>query len=103
MTRRDIGQELLESVRAIKRGEGRRYTVEVPSDVKAIRERLELGQSAFAALLGVSARTLQDWEQGRRKPSGAARVLLVIAARRPEVLREVLKSLPQGEPTAQAT
>jgi putative transcriptional regulator len=47
-----------------------------------------LPQSAFAKLLGVSIRTLQDWEQGRREPSGAAKTLITIAERRPEVLRE---------------
>ena len=49
-----------------------------------------LSQQKFADVLGVSARTLQDWEQGRRKPTGAARSLLAIAAKRPDVLREVL-------------
>ena len=53
------------------------------------RTRVGLSQQKFADVLGVSTRTLQEWEQGRRKPSGAARVLLMIAARRPEVLREV--------------
>jgi len=49
-----------------------------------------LSQSAFAGLLGVSLRTLQDWEQGRRQPTGAARSLLLVAQARPEVLRDVL-------------
>jgi putative transcriptional regulator len=87
MSRRDIGEEILESVRAIKRGEGRRIEVTEP-DVKAVREKVGVSQSAFAALLGVSPRTLQDWEQGRRKPSGPARSLLRIAERHPEVLTE---------------
>jgi putative transcriptional regulator len=53
--------------------------------------RSGLSQQKFADMLGVSARTLQDWEQGRRrKPTGAARSLLAIAAKRPDVLREVL-------------
>ena len=68
MSKRDLGKELIEGIQAIKRGKGKRYTVDVPSDVKEIRERLGLSQSAFAALLGVSVRTLQDWEQGRRHP-----------------------------------
>jgi putative transcriptional regulator len=51
-----------------------------------------LSQQKFADALGVSTRTLQEWEQGRRKPSGAARTLLTIAVKRPEVLREVLAS-----------
>lgn len=84
--KRDIGQELLEGVRAIKAGKGKRCTVEVAQDVQAIREGMGLSQSAFAALLGVSPRTLQDWEQGRRQPTGPARSLLRIADRHPEAL-----------------
>ena len=49
-----------------------------------------LSQTAFAMLLGVSVRTLQDWEQGRREPSGAAKTLIAFAERRPEVLREAI-------------
>lgn len=86
MNKRDIGEEILESVRAIKRGEGKRVDVEEP-DVTVLREKSGLSQSAFAALLGVSPRTLQDWEQGRRRPTGPARSLLRIAARHPEALR----------------
>lgn len=86
MKKRDVGQEILEGVRAIKKGEGRRFKVEVPADVKEIRERLQLSQSAFAILMGVSIRTLQEWEQGRRKPSGPAYALLRIANRHPEAL-----------------
>ena len=84
--KRDIGQELLDGVRAIKAGEGKRRVVEQSQDVQEIRERLGLSQSAFAALLGVSNRTLQDWEQGRRQPTGAARSLLRVADRHPEAL-----------------
>jgi putative transcriptional regulator len=62
VTKRDIGQELLGGVRAIKRGEGRRIAVNVPQDVRTVRERMNLSQSAFAVILGVSTRTLQDWE-----------------------------------------
>jgi putative transcriptional regulator len=61
----------------------------VPEALEA-RMRSGLSQQKFADMLGVSARTLQDWEQGRRKPTGAARSLLTITARRPDVLREVL-------------
>ena len=84
--KRDIGQELLDGVRAIKAGKGKRRVVELSQDVQEIRERLGLSQSAFAALLGVSTRTLQDWEQGRRQPTGAARSLLRVADRDPEGL-----------------
>jgi putative transcriptional regulator len=84
--KRDIGQELLDAVQEIKAGGGKRIRVDVPDDVKAIREKLNLSQSAFAALLGVSLRTLQDWEQGRRKPQGPACSLLRIVNQHPEVL-----------------
>ncbi len=84
--KRDIGQELIHGVRAIKAGKGKRRVVELSQDVQEIRERLGLSQSAFAALLGVSTRTLQDWEQGRRQPTGAARSLLRVADRHPEAL-----------------
>ncbi len=84
--KRDIGQELLDGVRAIKAGKGKRRVVELFQDVQAIRERLGLSQSAFAALLGVSTRTLRDWEQGRHQPTGAARSLLRVADRHPEAL-----------------
>ncbi|MEO5365951.1 MAG: helix-turn-helix domain-containing protein [Magnetococcus sp. WYHC-3] len=84
-TKRNIGQELLDGVRAIKDGQGRRVTVSIP-DVHMVRERMRLSQSAFAGLLGVSVRTLQDWEQGRRVPSGPAASLLRIAERHPDAL-----------------
>lgn len=86
MTRRDIGQELLEGIQAIKAGQGRRITVQCPDNVKEIREKMDLSQSAFAGILGVSVRTLQEWEQGRRQPSGPAASLLRIAQRHPEAL-----------------
>lgn len=85
--RRSVGREILEGLREIKRGEYGRI-VNVPS-VASIREKTGLSQSRFAALLGVSVRTLQDWEQGRRSPSGAARTLLMVAHRNPRVLLEV--------------
>ena len=86
MNKRNIGEETLEGLRAIKKGEGKRYKVELPPNVKSIRGKMELSQSSFAGLLGVSVRTLQDWEQGRRKPSGPASSLLRVADRHPEAL-----------------
>lgn len=65
----NIGDEILGGIRAIKAGQGKKRAVKIPSDVRAIREHMNLSQSAFAALLGVSLRTLQDWEQGQRKPT----------------------------------
>jgi putative transcriptional regulator len=85
--RRNIGQEILEGIREIKRGEHRRV-VNMPS-IASTRERAGLSQSRFAQLLGVSVRTLQEWEQGRRAPSGAARTLLLIAQKNPRALLEV--------------
>jgi len=72
----------------VAQGVSLRPWVNLPS-VAAIRERTGLSQSRFAELLGVSVRTLQEWEQGRRAPSGAARTLLLIAANNPRALREV--------------
>ncbi|MFZ2447471.1 MAG: helix-turn-helix domain-containing protein [Syntrophobacteraceae bacterium] len=86
---RDIGQELLEAVDEIKSGGGRRYTVEPKTAAAKARLKTGLSQARFAALLGVSRRTLEQWEQGRREPSGAARTLIRIAQLRPEVLKEV--------------
>lgn len=88
--KRDIGEELLRAVRemkAHKAAQVRRISV---SAIVEARSRVGLSQTQFAEVLGVSTRTLQEWEQGRRQPSGAARALLAIAAKRPEVLREVL-------------
>ena len=87
--KRDLGQELLQSVREMKAGHrGRVHKVKVPPIVAA-RIKTGLSQAQFAKLLGVSVRTLQDWEQGRREPSGAAKTLIRIATRRPDVLRNL--------------
>lgn len=75
--KRKTGQDILDGLRELKGGEHGRV-INVP-DVAGIRERTGLSQARFAALLGVSVRTLQDWEQGRRAPSGAARTLLMVA------------------------
>lgn len=61
-----------------------------PLDVKAIRARLDQSQSEFAHMIGVSVGTLQNWEQGRRKPEGPARALLQVALRNPEAVRQAL-------------
>lgn len=83
---RDLAAELEQSVREMQAG---RYA-EVPvSPVAAARAQTGLSQADFAKLLGVSVRTLQQWEQGRRQPSGAAKTLLTIAEKRPDVLREL--------------
>jgi putative transcriptional regulator len=81
---REVGAEILQGLREIKRGEIGRV-INVPNVAKT-REKTGLSQVQFAKLLGVSVRTLQDWEQGRRAPSGAARTLIAIAAKNPEAL-----------------
>jgi len=86
-SRRMVGLEILAGLRQLKRGKVGRV-VSVPS-VTAIREATGLSQARFALLLGVSVRTLQEWEQGRRAPSGAARTLLLIAMKNPGALLEV--------------
>lgn len=60
-----------------------------PSTAKEIREKLELSQDAFASLMGVSVRTVQDWEQGRRQPQGPAKSLLRVAEQHPEVFSDL--------------
>ncbi|WP_295398810.1 helix-turn-helix domain-containing protein [uncultured Thiocystis sp.] len=82
---RNLGEDLLESIRQMKAGLG---TV-VYSPAIAARQQAGLSQSQFAALLGVSVRTLQGWEQGKRHPSGAAKTLFKVAECHPEVLREL--------------
>jgi putative transcriptional regulator len=91
----ELFAELLESVReggAILRGEvepSRSFVMDAP-DVKRIRHAFEMSQSEFAAMLGISIDTLQNWEQGRRKPVGPARVLLRVAAKHPEAVRDAV-------------
>lgn len=88
MTGKDLGQKLLESVRQMKAGKAARVThVQVSAAVEA-RNRVGVSQAEFARLLGVSVRTLQEWEQGRREPSGAAKTLLRIAVQNPEAVRQ---------------
>ena len=88
--KRNIGEELLQAVRDLKAGKvGRVSTVEV-SPLAASRLRIGFSQSEFAKLLGVSLRTLQEWEQGRRTPSGAAKSLITIAIKKPDILKELL-------------
>jgi len=94
MTDRDIGAEILEGIREIKAFKGGKVDLVTrklsdPSNPKTIRTRLNLTQSAFAGLMGVSVRTVQDWEQGRREPSGPAKSLLRIAEQHPEIFMEI--------------
>ena len=87
--KRDVWQETLDAVKNIKTGKlGTVRVIALPPVIEA-RRKVGLSQSKFAELLGVSVRTLQDWEQGRRQPTRAAASLIQIAKQRPEVLREV--------------
>lgn len=83
--KRDLAAELLDSVRQMKAGQ----TQVVTSPVIEARKKTGLSQSQFAALMGVSVRTLQGWEQGRKQPSGAARTLLAIASTNPKAVLAV--------------
>ena len=93
----ELFAELVDSVRegrAILRGEtqaSRAFTIP-PPDIKNIRNGFGLTQEQFAAMLGISVRTLRNWEQGRRVPEGPARVLLQVAARHPEAVLDVVYS-----------
>ncbi len=82
---RDLEAELLESVRQMTA----RKVHTVMSPVISARKKTGLSQAEFAKLLNVSVRTLQEWEQGRRKPSGAAKTLIAIAERHPDILKEI--------------
>ncbi len=89
MSERDIGLEILEGIKEIKAFKAgqvdlRSRELKEPSEPQEIRRKLHLSQAAFAGLMGVSLRTVQDWEQGRRRPSGPAQSLLRIAEQHPE-------------------
>lgn len=86
---RDLGAELLASVKAMKANEAARVTKVTPTLAAEARARVGLSQKAFAAMLQVSARTLQEWEQGRREPTGAAQTLLRVALKHPEALQDL--------------
>jgi putative transcriptional regulator len=93
--KKQLFDQLLESVReggAILRGErrpSRVFSVADP-DVRRLRARFDLTQERFAALMGISVATLRNWEQGRRKPEGSARVLLRVVARHPEAVMDAI-------------
>ncbi|MCU1736990.1 MULTISPECIES: helix-turn-helix domain-containing protein [Pseudomonas] len=82
-------KDLLASVRQMKAGKAARVTRVTLTAAAEARTKVGLSQSDFAKLLGVSLRTLQDWEQGRRQPTGAAQTLLRVASQHPEALRDL--------------
>ena len=81
--------DLLQSVREMKAGNFARSTSVSVTDALQARAKLDLSQSQFAKLLGVSVRTLQEWEQGRKRPTGAAQTLLRVAVRTPQALLDL--------------
>jgi len=86
---RDLGQEILQGIQDLKAGRiGRRFTAVTYPIVRA-REKSGLSQAKFAELLGVSVRTVQDWEQGRREPNAAAKTLLKVAELHPTILKKI--------------
>ena len=94
MTKRDIGKEILDGIQDIKEFKAGKKNLVVrelkePEAPQIMRGKLKLSQSAFAGLMGVSLRTVQDWEQGRRKPSGPALALLRIAEQKPDVFLQL--------------
>jgi len=100
--RDELFEELLESVReggAILRGErapSRTFYAASP-DIRQLRATYRLSQGQFAAMLGISVGTLRNWEQGRRTPDGPARVLLLVAAKHPDVVWDVVCPVGQQE------
>lgn len=98
----DLFQELLASVKqgaAIRKGTLQpSRTFEFPeTEVRALREQFGLSQDKFAHLVGISVGTLRNWEQGRRKPEGPARVLLRVAAQHPEALLDIFGQQPEQD------
>ncbi|MCX7342777.1 MAG: type II toxin-antitoxin system MqsA family antitoxin [Proteobacteria bacterium] len=83
--KRDIGLELLSAIKDIKNNKSTRKKVEQAPNVNILRSDLALTQLEMATMLGVSMRTLQEWEQGRRKPSGPAQALLHVMQSHPEI------------------
>jgi putative transcriptional regulator len=95
----ELFSELIESVReggAILRGAqapARAFAIN-GANIKQLRAEYNLSQNEFAALMGISAKTLRNWEQGRRMPEGAAKVLLQVVAKHPEAVWDVVRPAP---------
>ena len=98
MSKRDIGQEILDGIRDVKaykagKKDLRVHTLKEPSPPQVIRKKLKLSQSAFAGLMGVSLRTVQDWEQGAKPPKGSACRLMDEIRTNPDYWRRRLQEL----------
>jgi putative transcriptional regulator len=94
MNKRDIGLEILQGIDEIKQFRYNKKHLKTrvftePSPVAEIRAKLNISQFDFANLIGVSAKTIKDWEQGRRNPTGAAKSLLRIAEQEPQVFTRI--------------
>jgi putative transcriptional regulator len=95
--RNEMFHKLIESIceaaeiKAGRRNASRLFEVK-PPEIRKVREKLKLSQSEFALMIGVSQRTLQNWEQGRRRPEGPANALLKVAAKNPKAVLEALYS-----------
>ena len=76
-------------IKAGRKAPGRVFEIK-PPEIKTVREKLNVSQNEFALMIGVSVRTLQNWEQGRRKPEGPAKALLRIASRNPSAVLDAL-------------
>lgn len=98
--KRDINAELAQCLDDMKANRGRKFTVNVPRDIKNLRARLKLSQSAFAALLNINIRTLQGWEQGLKQPKGPAVSLLRIADKHPGIFLNDTKTDPKPRKSA---
>jgi len=81
--------DLLAAVKQMAAGEAARVSHVAPTEASVARSNAGMSQSDFAGLLGVSLRTFQEWEQGRRTPTGAAQTLLRVAVRFPDVLKSI--------------
>lgn len=93
MSGEGLGEKLLQSVREMQASNAARVRKVEPNEVAKARLKTGLSQTQFALALQISSRTLQEWEQGRRQPSGAAKALINIATRHPEVIQEELSTL----------
>ncbi|AOJ73581.1 MULTISPECIES: helix-turn-helix domain-containing protein [Burkholderia] len=87
--REQFHADLLQGVREMKAGHAGRVTRVEPTEASVARAKVDMSQSEFASLLGVSVRTYQQWEQGRRNPTGAAKTLLRVAVQHPEALKDL--------------